>query len=193
MNKYVKYFIISFTIITGCAYSGDDRHSSIKKAINGIDGEPVIPRTANKIYIPLFRNSTGINDISENLYRSLKEKINMDGRLTVVPEGIRPDLRLDGIITRYEIQPVKFNVHGESVRERIRITASLRLVDLNKNKEIFYEKNLQAFDEFSEKIPPVTTETRIRNKITDMLAERIALKTINGWYTKLMTPVERGK
>ena len=32
-----------------------------------------------------------------------------------------------------------------------------------------------------------------RNKVVNILAKRISLKTINGWYTKLMTPVDKGK
>lgn len=193
MDKYVKYFIIGLIIIAGCASSGKTGNLSLKKAINNIDGEPVIPRTANKIYIPLFRNISSISQITERLAVKLKEQINMDGRLTAVSEKTNADLRLDGIITRYEIQPVRFGAHEEPVRKRLRITASIKLIDLNKKKEIFFERYIQAFEEFSDNVPPITTEIKIRNKVVDTLARRIALKTVNGWYTKLLTPVEKGK
>lgn len=192
MDKYVKFFLAAIILLYGCASTGNS-NSYLNKAIGGIDGEPVIPRAANKIRIPVFRNLTGIAHISENLSLKLKEQVNMDGRLAVVPENIEADLRLDGIITGYEIQPIKFGNLGEPVRKRLRITASLKLIDLNKGKEIFFERSVQAFDEFSDKIPPIITEMKIRDKVVDMLAKRITLKTINGWYTRLMTPVEKGK
>ena len=218
MEKHIKYFIITLTILGGCMSSIEKNDSSIKKAISEINGEPVIPRTANKIHISMFRNFTNVKDLSEKLYVKLKDQLNMDGRLAVVPENkvltpdgmsvlpdhlvlckdeipenIDADLRLDGVITGYEVQPVKFGDLGEPVRKRLRITASLNLIDLNKKKEIFFERSIQAFDEFSDKIPPITTEIKAKNRVIDILAERIALKTVNGWYTKLMTPVEKGK
>ena len=193
MDKYITSFIISLIILTGCASSGDRDKSSFNKAISEIDGEPVIPRTANKIHISLFRNSTGISNISEELSLRLKEQMNMDGRLAVVPENINADLKLDGIITKYELQPVRFDDLGDPVRKRLIIIASLKLFDLNKKREIFFERNIQAFDEFSDKIPPIITEIKVRKMVIDMLARRISLKTVNGWYTKLLTPAEKGK
>ena len=117
----------------------------------------------------------------------------MDGRLAVVFEIREADLRLAGMIVKYQIQPIKYGNFGEPIKKRLRVIASITLYDIKKNKEIFYEKGIQSFEEFSDIRPPIISEIHIQDRVLENLARRIAVKTINGWYTKLMTPIEKGK
>jgi hypothetical protein len=96
-------------------------------------------------------------------------------------------------VTMYQVQPVRYNDSGEPVTKRMRITASVRLIDLRKGREILRENNVQAFGEFSELVAPVSSEIQTRERVSDMLAKRLAMKIASGWYTELMTGVERGK
>lgn len=181
-------------VLHGCISSTVKKNDpSIKDVLINFKGEPVIPREANKIMIPVFNNFTNQPALSYKLITKLREQIISDGRLAVVSENAPADLLLKGIITAYQIQPVKYNGFDKPIRKRLRITSSIRLFDITKDREIFLDRNIQAFEEFSDVIPPISSEISIQDKVLDDLAKRIALKTINGWYTVLMTPVEKGK
>ncbi len=195
-----KFFLKALTIllifvfsIVGCLSSEDKGESALQDIIDDLNGEPVVPREANRLFISGFRNLTNVPLLSEKLMIKLKSQINMDGRLAVVSRYDYADLKLNGIVFAYQLQPIVFENTGEPVRKRLRIITSVKLFDLKKDKEIFFERGIQAFEEFSEITPPISSEILIQEKILDNLAKRIALKIMDGWYTKLMTPIEKGK
>lgn len=189
----VSVILIFFTMFTSCSSNNKKNDPVVKNVLSSFKGEPVVPREANKIHITEFHNLTTQTAISEKLTLKIKEQINLDGRLAVVTESEQADLEVKGILTDYQVQPVKFNGFDKPERKRLRIIASIKLNDLKRNREIFFERGIQAFEEFSEIIPPIASEIQIRDKVLDDLAKRISLQIINGWYTKLMTPVEKGK
>ena len=180
-------------LLLNCTATDNQKNSSIQEVLKSFKGEPVIPREANKIVLSEFQNITNEPLISYKLIIKLKEQITADRRLAVVSADDPADLLLKGMITDYQIQPVKFDGFDKPIKKRLRIIASVKLFDIKSNKEIFFDRAIQAFEEFSETIPPITTEIQIQDKVLDDLAKRIALKTINGWYTQLMAPVEKGK
>ncbi|MFH0975742.1 MAG: LptE family protein [Spirochaetota bacterium] len=179
--------------LSGCVSDENRKDHSVKDVLKNFKGEPVVPRQANKISVPVFNNLTGLSSISEELTVKLREQIRLDGRLAVVSENENADLILSGIIKEYQVQGLEYNGFDKPVKKRLRITASVKLFDMNNKNEIFYEKEIQAFKEFSEIKPPISSETLTLEKVLDDLAGRIAFKTINGWYTELMTPAEKGK
>jgi hypothetical protein len=186
-------FFCSIMLLFACVSTEKIKDPSVKEVLKNFKGEPVVPREANKIIIPAFNNSTGLSFISEKLTLKLREQIRLDGRLAVVSENENADLILNGIIKEYQVQALEYNGFDKPVKKRLRITASVKLFDINNKNEVFYEREIQAFKEFSEIKPPITSETLTSEKVLDDLADRIAFKTINGWYTKLMTPAEKGK
>jgi hypothetical protein len=178
-------------LTAGCSSSDNKNEAGIQDVLSNFKGEPVVPREANKIIVPLFNNST-TSSISELLTLKVRETINSDSRLAVV-SGNDADLILKGVLTGYQVQPVEFDGFAKPVKKRLKITASIKLFDIKKDKEIFFEREIQAFAEFSEIIHPISSEIRVTEKVIADLASRIALKTINGWYTRLLTPEEKGK
>ena len=191
----ILYALIVCTalLIQSCAATDKHNDSSIQDVLKSFKGEGVIPREANKIIVSEFRHTTKQSLISYKLITKLKEQISADRRLAVVTANDTADLLLQGMIIDYQVQPVKYDGFDKPIRKRLRIIASVKLFDIKREKEIFFDRAIQAFDEFSEMLPPITTEIQIQDKVLDELAKRIALKTINGWYTSLMTPVEKGK
>lgn len=179
--------------LPGCVSPDKTDDVKIKDVLNNFKGEPVVPRDANRILVPVFSNFTDQPSISEKLTVKIREEINSDARLAVVYEYEQADLLLKGIIIGYQIQPVQFDSFDKPVKKRLKIIASVKLFDLKKDKEIFFERAIQAFEEFSDMIPPITSEIQVQEKVIADLASRITLKTVNGWYTKLMTPEEKGK
>jgi hypothetical protein len=193
INTLSLYFACAVFFAAGCISNVKQNESSIKDVLKNFSGDPVVPREANKIIIPLFNNYTNQHSIDVKLKSKLTEQISLDRRLAVVSENENADLLLTGLLTSYQVQPVKYNGFDKPIVKRLRITASIKLFDIKKEKEIFFDRDIQAFEEFSDVTLPITSEIQIQDKVLDDLAKRIALKTINGWYTILMSPVEKGK
>ena len=192
--NYIKFIIILSAGLLICCASDERRDDRNPDAVfDVINGEPVVPRDANKIIIPFFHNFTAEPSAAENLTLKLRRMIGMDGRLAVVADNEDADLRLAGAVVQYQVQPVQYGNFNEPVRKRLRVVASIKLMDLKSGREIFYDGGIQAFQLFSELIPPVTSEIQAQEAVLENLARRISVKVVEGWYTKLMTPAEKGK
>ncbi|HSV98033.1 MAG TPA: LPS assembly lipoprotein LptE [Spirochaetota bacterium] len=156
-------------------------------------GEPVIPREANRILVYDFRGAPGDRTLRTRLGIRVRELLAADGRLAVVADEDQADLALEGVVTGHETRPLRYSEMGRAVSKRMRITASVRLFDRNKNREIFFEREIQAFEEFSDIEPPVVPEAAALDRVIDALAKRIAQQTMRGSYAGLLTPVEKGR
>lgn len=194
MQMYRALFLLLITsLVVSCSSVDTEKRATTGKLLRKINGEPVIPRSANRIIVPFFRNFTGEPAVSDRLTLRLRELISMDGRLAVVSDNNRADLRLNGKVELYHIQPIHYSDAGEPVRKRLRIVASVELVDLRREKKIFSQMQVQAFEVFSDVIPPFVSETQAKESVIESLARRVAVKTVSGWYTELMTNIEKGK
>lgn len=158
-----------------------------------INGEPVVPRNANSIFIGEFDDLSGRPDIARRLFIKVKELINRDGRLAVVTGAGAGDLLLSASVTGFQIQAVEFGEQGVPVKKRMRLTASVKLLDTPRGKLIFRDSAVQSFLEYSETVPPLMSEYQAMDALIDSMAERIRAQTITGWYTEYMTPVEKGR
>lgn len=193
MRITILILIFILGTLIGCVSDDNVKDSTISKVIDSINGEPVVPRDANRIIVPFFNNFTTEFSISEKLTLRVREFLVMDGRLAVVSDNKDADLRLIGKIVRYHNQPIQYGKFGEPIRKRLRIVAMVGLLDLRRDREIFCEREIQSFEIYSDLIPPITSEIQIRDKALDSLARRISITIIKGWYTDLMTPAEKGK
>ncbi len=165
----------------------------VGKVMKSMTGEPVVPREANRILVYDFRGSPGDRSLCTTLGIRVRELLAADGRLAVVTDEAQADLALEGVVTGHETRPLRYNEMGQAVDKRMRITASVRLFDRNKKREIFFEREIQAFEEFSDIEPPVVPEAAALDRVIDALAKRIAQQTMRGSYTGLLTPVEKGR
>jgi len=178
------------------AITGENPESgqaTVEKLFRDINGGPVIPSDANRIFIPFFENRTEREGLPEKLRIRISESISKDRRLAVVDSGQKSDVFLEGTITSFQIQNIAFNSLGVVEKKRMRVTASIKLTRTSSGSVIFMESGIQSFMEYSDTVPPITSEARVFDEVIDELAERIRAKTISGWYTELMTPVEKGK
>lgn len=180
-------------MIMKCASDRVCAGSPVAQVFESMNGEPVVPREANKIFIPPFTCATGREPLCQKLAIRVRELIAADGRLAVVDAEADADIVLAGAMTHYQIQPLEYDEMERIVKKRMRMTAAARLTDLRRSKEIFFEREIQSFDTYSEIVPPVMTEPLMQDRVMESLARRIVLTTVTGWYTGLMTPVEKGK
>ncbi|MCU0822191.1 MAG: LPS assembly lipoprotein LptE [Spirochaetes bacterium] len=193
-SNIIKCVLIFFAAMSISCASSESMDDLKRNGLLGvINGEPVIPRNANKIAVPFFHNFTAEPSVAENLTLKVRRIIGMDGRLAVVTDNAGADLRLAGAVVQYRVQPVQYGNFNEPVRKRLRIVASIKLVDCRSGREIFYDSGIQAFQLFSEMIPPVTPEIKVQEDVLENLARRISAKVVEGWYTEFLTPAEKGK
>ncbi len=189
----IRYLLPALAAAWACASSPGGPGVSVGKVLKGITGEPVVPREANRILVREFMGSAGALDARTKLVIRVRELIAAEGRLAIVGPGSEADLILEGAVRGLETRPLKYNEMGLVVWKRTRITASLRLYDRNREREIFFEREIQAFEEFSDIEPPVVSESMALDRTVEALAKRIASQAIRGSYKELLTPVEKGR
>jgi hypothetical protein len=193
--KKTLLLILSIFLFTGtvCADSQEKDQYRVKEILKSSTGEPVIPRGAHMIYIQNFLNKSGREQIENRLVRRIEKLISMDGRLAVVDSHSKTDLILSGMVLSFAIQNLEFNKIGQPVKKRMRIAASINLVDKINMRTVFRKSAIESFTTYSDILPPVEKEFQVVNRVIDELAERIVSKTLTGWYTDKMTDVEKGK
>lgn len=185
--------LLLISAVAGCAAEIRDDETMAGKIISGFEGEPVVPRTANRLFVMAPVNGTGVDVLTSRLLNRVKAAVSLDGRLGIEPDEARSDLRLEVLITNYMIQNVSFDAIGRAVRKRIWMTADVRLVNLKRKRAIFFEPAIQAFRVYSDLEQPVATEAQVSEYVLDELSRRITSKTVTGWYTGQMTEIEKGK
>lgn len=191
--RLTEFTILCLLLFTACSFLKPLKTGTAGAVLKNINGEPVVPRSANKIFVPTFINRTKHVSITEHLTLKLRKHINTGGRLITVSKKSIADLELIGRIDTYELQPIRYNTADEPVLKRLQITVYIWLNDLRSGKMILFKNKVQAFKKFSDRIPPVRSETQVRNSVLEQLSRRIAITASKGWYTELMSRTEKGK
>ncbi len=185
-----RVFVETIMAFFAIACATPDGGGTVSRIAGAINGEPVVPRHANSIVIGDFDDATARKDIAGKTAMKVRELVNRDGRLAVVPAG--GDLELFVALTSFQVQVLEFGPRGIPVKKRMRLTGSLKLLDAARNTIIFRNNAVQSFIEYSEITPPVTPEYLALDLLVERMAERIKAQTITGWYTEYMTKVEKG-
>jgi hypothetical protein len=195
MKKTTALLVISLALtLAACASADTEKEKrEIGSLLEKINGDTVVPRSANTIQIAPFLNDSQRTELPDRLAFRLGQIIISEGRLAVVNRGEAADILLQGRIIKYQVQTVSFNKFGIPDKKRLLMKVSARLIDVRKNRIIFNDESIQSFAEYSEILPPVTTETRAADTVLDSLARRLHSKIISGWYTEEMTNIEKGK
>lgn len=194
---YLQSIILIFTmtvlaLFSSCLTMPENDGKVAQEVLGKLNGEPVIPRRANKIYIQEFSDFTGTPSIAQKTTIRVSDLILQDGRLSVVSDINNADVALFGKIVQYELQPIEYGEYQQPVKKRIRIIATVKLYNRLSQSVIFAESPVQSFSTFSDTTPPISSEFQVREQVIEELAQRIVKKTVSGWYTELMTPVEKG-
>ncbi len=185
----VTHFLAASAFFSCASFNGNG--GEVKKVIGSLNGEPVIPRRANRISIPDFLDRSGDPSIARKTTLRVRDLISSDGRLSVVAG--EADLVLLGKILSQEIQPIEFGTMHQPTKKRLRIIAAVKLINSAAGRPVFNDSPVQAFETFSEIIPPVSSEHQTRERVIENLALRITHQTLSGWYTDLMTPTEKAR
>ena len=186
------FCVAAWALICACITMPENNGSAVKDVLGKINGEPVIPRRANKIYIQDFSDFAGDLSVAQKTTIRVRDFIIQDGRLSVVSLIDNADVALFGKIVQYELQPIEYGEYRQPVKKRVRIIATVKLYSRLSGSVIFDESPVQSFETFSDTVPPIVSEYQVKERVIEALAQRIVKKTLSGWYTELMTPVEKG-
>ena len=150
--RFFKNYIcaIFFLIVFACAGTSKSTESDF---IPGFSGGPIIPETANTIFIAQIENSTNIPELSQTLAMALRRQIAIEGRLAVTDSSA--DLILIIRINSYRVQNLEFNKMGSPSRQRLRITGLVSLFNRQTETFIFRDNEVQSFKIFSQEIMPI--------------------------------------
>ncbi len=179
--------------ISGCSTLDNCSDPGMSRVINKIGGEPVIPRDANRIFIPDVAETIGNKVTAEKMTIRVRDIISKEGRLSVVSDVSNADLVLIIRIVQYQVQGVEYGNQREPVKKRLLMVALVQMRDVKRKKLILRGDPVQAFLVFSDTVPPITTIYQAQDKVVDSLADRVVNKAVTGWYTELMTNMEKGK
>ncbi|MGQ9843462.1 MAG: hypothetical protein ACUVRK_07830 [Spirochaetota bacterium] len=186
-----KYSItVALVLILSC--STNDK-AALRNVVDSINGQPVIPHTANKLYIAPFANQAGIPGYEDTIKQRIIEKIITSGRLAIAPIQTDSDVALLGTIKSFQVQPIVIDGAGIIKKKRLLIIAVISLLNTQTGNYIFRNITVQAFKEFSDIEAPVTPFNIVQDEVEQVLASRIALQVETGWYTSLKTEVEKGR
>ena len=194
--RFLKNYIcpILFFIVLACAGSKENTiRDEPDPFIAKFSGGPIIPENANTIYIAQIENSTNIHGLSQTLGMALRRQIAIEGRLAVIDNYALADLILIVRINSYRVQNLEFNRMGAPSRQRLRITGTASLFNRQTQTFIFRDNEVQSFKVFSQEIMPIQSELQCREDVLRMMADRIHLMIRTGWYSELLTEIERGR
>jgi hypothetical protein len=191
--KTKLYTIIPLLCIIVLLSCTTDEKSAVGTIVHSINGQPVIPFTANKLYIEPLKNETGIQHYGDIITKRIVEKIVANGRLAIATSEEVSDLKLMGTIQSLQIQPITIDYAGIVKKKRLLIIAVISLVNMHTKTFIFRNITVQAFKEYSDIEAPITPLNIVQDEVEQMLASRITLQVETGWYTALKTDAERGK
>jgi hypothetical protein len=187
-----KKYIIAVALLWTLSCSSNDK-AELGNIVGSINGQPVIPYTANKLYILPFTNQIAIPGYEEKIKQRIIEKIITGGRLAIAPVQADSDITLTGSIQSLQVQPIVIDSAGIIKKKRLLIIAVISLINVQTKNYIFRNITVQAFKEFSDIEAPVTPINIVQDDVEQMLASRIALQVETGWYTSLKTGVEKGR
>ncbi len=121
--------------LAGCGYTLAGRGSSL-------------PPTIHTIGIPLFKNSTPIFDLEQQLTQRVRLEFIGRGKYRVVPDATGTDAVLNGEIIQVSLQPTAFNAQQQASRYAITVVVKVQLKDLKQDKTLYENSGLSFRDEY---------------------------------------------
>jgi hypothetical protein len=102
-------------------------------------GKSAIPDNVKTVYITTFANDTTVVGLEQRLTDAVIRELSARRRLTPVSDRTKADAELEGRITSYGLNPVRFDNDGRALEYQIAISARLKLVEKATEKVLFEE------------------------------------------------------
>jgi len=146
--------------------------------------EVILPQYVKKIAIGGFVDQTQHTIMQEKIVYSLKDAFLMDRRIALTNED-QADAILIGNITRYLLEPIKYDENFVVQQYILWIWMDVSLVDRASRVAMWTEKRMEVkvqFDTTSNDPVLPNTETEAQDIAADTFAKNIVTRTIDGWF-----------
>lgn len=100
-------------------------------------GKGTLPEDVRTVWVPAFVNDTPVVGMEQRLTTAVLRELSARGRLRPAPSLEQADALLNGRITGYSLQPVRFDAQGRALEYQVMITARLTLTDRKTEKTLF--------------------------------------------------------
>lgn len=102
-------------------------------------GKGSLPEDVKTVWVPTFVNDTPVVSLEQRLTSAVIREFAARGRLKPAISLEAADSVLNGRLTSFSLQPVRFDSQGRAVEYQIAVTARLQLTDRNTEKTLFEE------------------------------------------------------
>jgi outer membrane lipopolysaccharide assembly protein LptE/RlpB len=100
-------------------------------------GRGSLPEDVKTVWVPTFVNDTQVVSLEQRLTSAVIREFAARGRLKPAASLEAADAVLNGRLTSFSLQPVRFDTEGRAVEYQIAVTARLQLVDRKSDKTLF--------------------------------------------------------
>jgi TolB-like protein len=163
--------IITFSFITGCGYTN----------------QATLPNNIGTIAVPTFKNMLKQGDtytyeagLEVDITNDIIHRLNYDGNLKVVSPD-KADATLEGIITQYEQESIRYEDRADVKEYRLFIEVGLILKDNRSGEVIWEEKGFTGRTEYFRTGTYAMTESSAARSAREDLAKKIVDRIIEDW------------
>ncbi|MCF0190712.1 MAG: LptE family protein [Marinilabiliaceae bacterium] len=139
-----------------------------------------IPENLNTFSVQYINNRAPLinPDLSQTLTEGLKDRIQNESRLVMVPEN--GDVDFSGNITAYSTQPMAMKADAVSAQTRLNITVKIRCRN-NKDPKKDWEQSFSAYQDYDSENNLSDVEAELVTLLVEELTENIFNKAFADW------------
>lgn len=105
------------------------------------------PAGVDRVAVPIFENATKDKQISRRLTNHFIRELMATGKVKVVSSG-EAQAVVRGMVTRYEIDPISFDVDRRATENRLLVATDVDLFLKGESEPIFSEKGVTRYAEY---------------------------------------------
>jgi outer membrane lipopolysaccharide assembly protein LptE/RlpB len=100
-------------------------------------GRGTLPPTLKTVYVATFVNETTRVGLEQRITDAVLRELSARARLKPVSDRSTADAELTGILSSYQVDPVRFDPSGRALEYQIAVVAKVTLTDRTTDKPIF--------------------------------------------------------
>ncbi len=167
LNKFLKHIAILYSFIMAIVLSGCGYYSFSGASLPGI----------NKIYVPIFGNSTTEFGLEQQLTDAVVAAVNSDSKLNIADRK-NADAILEGRITAFNDGLYTFNADETVTEYSVRITVKVKFEDV-KNKKTILDESFSTTQQYASSSPALRDDA-IKEALKK-ISNDIINKAFSGW------------
>jgi len=141
------------------------------------------PPEMKRIYIPVFKNSSGRYELDLKLTRSVINELVSRTGAVIVSDRAQADGFLQGEILTFKVQPIAVSTSGVARRYKITITTSIVFSDLVNQKVLYSDDNFVYVEEYEvpEGMDFESMETQAIDRVAEKFARQLVVNLVEGF------------